>query len=83
MPSQNQHGESCPYDGDTDLRILHEGNDLEIASLIKGLTGQPERREHNMMRAQKLIKEESMNQDRRWVKRKLKRKIKELGEVRE
>jgi len=83
MPSQNQQGTDSPYGGDTDLRILHEGNDLEITALIKGLTGQPERREHNMKRAQKLIKEECMNQNRGWVVRKLERQIKKLGEVRE
>ena len=78
MPSENQSGKDSQYNGDTDLRILHEGNDLMVRGLIEGIT----QKEHNepMQRAQKLIKEESMNQNRSWVITKLERKIKELGE---
>jgi len=71
-PSENQSGKDSQYDGDTDLRILHEGSDMMVTGLIKGV--------RDMERAQKLIKQESMNQNRDWIVRKLTQKIKRLGE---
>lgn len=75
MPSEYQSGDESTYGGDTDLRLLHEGNDLEVRGLINGIG--------EIDRAQRLMKEECMGKDRRWVKRKMKRLLQNLGESNE
>ena len=71
MSIQNRPSDQEGYETEAE-RFLEGGNDLMIESAIRGIS--------DIERAHRWIKWEAQHQDRNWVMRKLKRKLKELGE---